>query len=180
VHDPDTQWVLRGLARDSSGFSQDFAVWAFGQPLYVPTDHLVFSYGTRLRRIGATGEAWWSPSSPRMAAELVASIRDQAIPYLANLRSPSDLLRASQARPTAFTDPNTIEVITYSAMLVGDDAAATRALDAAGGLHPPDGWQRDVINRVVNIGQSWSANPAAALTQLQAWRDQTAAALGLG
>jgi len=179
VHEPDTRWVLRGLARDSSAFSQDFAVLVFAQPLYVPTDHLVFSYGTRLRRVGATSEAWWSPTAAAMPVELVASIRDQALPYLATVRAPSDLLRDAQARATALTDPNILEVITYSAILAGDDAVASNALQAATNLRPPKGWQRAVTDRLVGLGRAWAENPSAGLAQLQAWRDQTAAALGL-
>ena len=50
IHAPGTTTILRGLAKDSSGFSTDFAVWAFVQPLGVPVDHMFFSYGRRLRR----------------------------------------------------------------------------------------------------------------------------------
>jgi len=180
VHHPDTEWVLRGLARDSSGFSGNFAVWLFAQPLYVPADHLVFTYGVRLSRVGGTGEAWWSSTSSRMPAELLASVRDQAKPYLAGLSSPADLLRTAHARPAAFVDPHTLEVIAYSAMLVGDDATVNRALVAARDLDPPEGWQRVVTDRLVDAGRVWLNSPSAGLAQLAEWRDRTTGALGLG
>lgn len=171
---------MRGLTRDSSASSQDFAFWAFAQPLYVPTDHLVFDYGTRLRRVGGTNETWWSPTASGRPGELVASIQDQALPYLATVRTPSDLLRYANARATGLTDPNVLEVITYSAILTGDAAGAARALEAATNLRPHAGWQETVIGRLLGLGRTWAENPSAGMAQLQAWRDQTATALGLG
>jgi len=181
LHDADTEWLLRGVIKNSSGFSDGYYAEVFVQPLYVPSDHVTLTYGHRLLdRQGRQG--FWSPADPMAPAELLDAIQGQASPYLARLRTPSDLMKLarSRSRGRGAADPNRLRDIAYSAVLIDEDHTARKVhKELSVREQPPDTWMARVDAEVSSLLATWSEDPAAARRQLLAYRNHTAAALGL-
>src|SRR5258708_26779920 len=60
---PPTEHLLRALSTDSSGFgAARFVVEAFVMPLYVPSDHIYYTFGGRLGALSGHQERWWTIS----------------------------------------------------------------------------------------------------------------------
>lgn len=181
IHAPDMTTILCGLAKDSSGYSRDFAVWAFVQPLGVPGDHLSFTYGLRLRRRQQNRE-WW-PSDPSLRASVVEELHDavtrQALPLLDRMGSARGLLDHIEGRKDWTIDPNHIEAAACCVIELDD---RPRALALDGLLRRSTwspGWQADVAQRASRRLGEFLSDPQTARRRLLETSTATAISLGL-
>lgn len=86
------EMLLVGLACEPSAFAKElFTVHAFVQPLYVPSNHITFSLGDRLGRLGGKGDKWWD-YSPEREQEIMDDVRGyierEAVPFFAEVETP--------------------------------------------------------------------------------------------
>src|SRR4026208_1137239 len=73
---PPLDRLLRGIFFDSSGDPRVFYPTPFVMPLCVPTNHIYFTFGDRLRT--SAGRGRWSTDMPDLAAELGAALKRSA------------------------------------------------------------------------------------------------------
>jgi hypothetical protein len=180
VFKPPAKWLLRGFAYETSGSTgRDFYVWVFVQPLYVPVDHLVLSFG---KRLGGTSRFWSldEASEEDLMTDVAAAARREGLPFLEQVKEPAQLAELAMDRLHP-ADPNRDEVVAYSRILDGD---AEKARPVVAGLvdrarpDEPD-WVGEVRARARKMQELLDRGGNAPMEQLRAWRDQTATALGL-
>ncbi len=65
VYYEQVEYLLRGFYFESSAFcADDFNIYVFVQPLFIPLTNLWFSFGHRLGELSSKGIAkWWSISN---------------------------------------------------------------------------------------------------------------------
>src|ERR1700730_11760587 len=84
------EYVLRGICFEGSDFDKtSFCVNVFALPPCVPTKHLYFIFGSRLRIAGADR---WNANDPDVIAELGEAIRRDAMPFLMPFLSSAESL----------------------------------------------------------------------------------------
>jgi hypothetical protein len=172
--------VLRGFCCDDSGFDQQkFAVTVFYLPLYVPTKHLHFNMGRRLK--DARGcDIWWNLSEPQLRDELAACIQRDGLPFLEGVSQPHDVPIAVH-RYGADSDPYKLEAIAYSLAMTDDVLAAQQALERLAKVLDRDiAWQVEMAERATLLAQKLSIDPQEARRQLAEWEQTTMKNLGLG
>jgi hypothetical protein len=171
--------VLRGFCCDDSGFDpQKFALTVFFLPLYVPTKHVHFNMGHRLK--DARGcDIWWNLSAPQLHDELLGYIQRDGLPFLKDVEQPSQVANAIN-QLGADRDPYRLEAIAYSLIMTDDVAAARQALDhLVKSLDSSISWQSDMMQRALQLGHDLSADPEEARHQLGEWERATITNLGL-
>lgn len=181
VHAPDTVTMLRGLAKDSSGFSTEFAIWAFVQPLGVPVDHLVFSYGLRLRH-RQTDQEWWS-SDPAGRASVIMDLQDavttQALPLLQRIGSAQGLLDHIEGTKHWTTDPHHIEAASCCVIELDDRQRADGLRACLRRSTWAPGWPKDAAERASRRLEEFMEDPDGARQRLLQTSVATAEGLGL-
>ncbi len=171
--------VLRGFCCDDSGFDpQKFTVTVFFLPLYVPTKHLHFNMGHRLK--DARGcDMWWNLSDPRLRDELLACIQRDGLPFLEYVTQACDVATAIH-RLGADSDPYRLEAIAYSLAMTDDVAAAQQALERlTKALDRGISWQAEMMERATQLARKLSTDPQEAKHQLAEWEEETVKNLGL-
>src|SRR5436190_18471300 len=89
--------ILRAVHFDSSSFSRaGFYVKVIFQPLYIPLDHLILSFGKRL-------DDQWKWDGGPVLGPLSEALKQDAVPHLERIKSPEDFptgLERLGIRPT--------------------------------------------------------------------------------
>lgn len=172
--------VLRGFCCDDSGFDPNkFAVIVFFLPLYVPTKHLHFNMGKRLK--DARGcDIWWNLNDPQLRDELLAYIHRDGMPFLDGVAEPHDVVNAIQ-RLGADSDPYKLEALAYSLAMSDDVSLAQEALSRlTNGLDASVSWQAEMIERATQLARKLSVNPKEARRQLAEWEEISIKHLAVG
>ena len=176
---PPIKSVLRGLHFEGSGFDEkSFYVWAFLLPLFVPTKHISFNLGKRLR--GPYGGDRWSVEMPNLVAQLGAAVKRDALPFLSGIESAEDIAKAAAAFQQS-GDPYAQQTVAYAWARSGNVARAVEELERL--MHSLDGkiaWQREMAGRAELLKAKLLADPREAELQLEAWESQTSENLKLG
>ncbi len=133
---PPTEHLLRALSTDSSGFSGvRFVVEAFVMPLYVPSDHIYYTFGGRLGALSGHQERWWTISDENeseVMREVLDLIRKEALPFLNRLSNPRELaehIHRDVHPDNRRTDPHLAESEAYSWIVAGEPGQARAAFD---------------------------------------------------
>jgi len=185
--DASGRFLARGVAIDGTPFDKHaFAVTWFILPLYVPTDHLHYTYGARLGMLTSGGKQWWEYSDDGFD-NLVASIAPQfekeamqSWKRFGNLQGfetltyedfvAADRLRVAEAR-------------LYTARLLQDERKFLRRVSdwnhVKCKVRDPLDWQCEVIERVELFLSVWKRDPEAADSLLHDWERGTREALRL-
>ena len=181
VYHPDAQWLLRGISKGGSSFSDGLRLSAFVQPLYVPKEYVTIDYSVGLNPRGFGDAKLWSPTDPNLASEVTACIREQALPFLASIETPADLMEVAYARLTAgsVVDPNILACVAYSAVLSDEDSRVRECMSFVDSVDLCPGWVTEVTDQVRQLLLVWTADTAKAKAMLLGWRNHTAAALKL-
>lgn len=142
--------VLRGFCFEPSDFDRtSFYVNVFFLPLYVPTTHLYFTFGDRLRDNGGDR---WNVDDPNLIGKLVNCIQSQGIPLLSGVRDPLGLAEVVQERFANSQDPYVLEAIAYSLLMGSDHVSAPAALDRLlAVLDPTVSWQNEMRLRAEQL-----------------------------
>lgn len=80
-------FCFEGLANDKNGFY----VWAFAQPLYVPAEDFVLTFGIRLSNGKIKGERW--EFSRAAFEELAVLIKTEGLNYLDKISDPENFYK---------------------------------------------------------------------------------------
>jgi len=173
---PPADRLLRGVGFEGSGLDKaSFYAWVFVMPLCVPTDHLYFNFGKRIRHGGIER---WNKASPDILPELSAAIKSQAIPFLYSANSLLDF--AEMARQFNEKNPHTLRAIAYSLARVGEIRRAIDILDrliVLCDLAIP--WQGELAQEAQSLRSKLFENPEEAQRQLKTWESKTINNLGL-
>jgi len=163
--------TLRAIyLEDSTTNSRSFFVWAFFLPLYVPMQQLSFNLGKRLH--GTEGERW-NADSPTLIADLSATVKSEALPFLSCVKSPLDLVKAVMPLHK-FQDPYVQQAVAYAFARAGYVEEAKTALNKL--MHSLDvnvPWHREIADRAKRLATKLSANPSDALQQLKKWEAES-------
>jgi hypothetical protein len=167
--------VLCGLLFDSSGFSAEtFYPHAFVQPLYVPSEHLVLSFGDRLPGV-------WKFAVGReqeLADRLVQNIRKQFMPSVASLRTP-ELFAKNASRFSWFrkSNPHLAQAMAYSLAFSGEWKAAAKWLRTVEEIIQKSKmkyeWEVALAGECRRFQDLLAGDPEGAQRQLAAWSEQT-------
>jgi len=168
---PPVSPVLRGIAFDGSSFDKSsFTVTAFLLPLCVPTDHLYFNFGTRIRH--SRGGDRWNTTNSDLVAELGGALKLQATPFLSRVTSLLDFVET--ARTFSQANPNTRKAIAYSLARSGRITEAVEVLDQL--LEQLDraiSWQFALAGEAERLKVQLTTHPTEALRELQSWENET-------
>lgn len=158
---PPLDRLLRGIFFDSSGDSRTFYPTSFVMPLCVPTDHIYFTFGDRLRT--SPGSGGWSTDMPDLAAELGAALKRSAV-FLSGIDSLPAFV--AFAEPRARTERN-LEGIGYALAREGQATRAVAIFDEL--LDKVDmsvDWHRELSGRINDLRRMLIESPEKARSQL--------------
>jgi len=179
LHAEPVEHVLRGFYCDGSQFDPtSFVVSVFALPLYVPTQHLYFSLGNRLKDERGC-EKWWNIQEPDLANKLLSSIQREGVPFLDGVRQPSQLVAFAERLP-GNTYPRILEIIAYSLAKADEYVAARSALDRLlKALNVNIPWQAEMMQRAKELEQRLNSDRSGAKQLLAEWEQATIKNLGL-
>jgi hypothetical protein len=173
--------VLCGLIFDSSGFSaQTFHPHAFVQPLYVPSEHLILSFGNRLSGV-------WKFAAGReqhLADRLIRNIHKQFQPFVASLRTP-ELFAKNASKFSWFnkSNPHLAQAMAYSLAFSGEWKAAAKWLRAVEEIiqksKAMQEWEVALATECRRFQDLLAGDPEGARRQLVAISEQTRNSLKL-
>jgi hypothetical protein len=168
--------VLRGISFEGSSFDKEsFYATVFVLPLCVPTRHLYFNFGDRIR--GVAGGDRWNGNAMDALLELRDAIKRDALPFLSRVESLHGFIELAQA--FSMQNPHTSEAIAYAWARSGEVTRANEELNRlARLLDLKIPWQREMAERAGTLKVKL-ANPADAQRQLEAWEAETLQNLGL-
>lgn len=171
--------ILRGFCCDTSGFDlTKFTVYVFGLPLYVPTTHIHFLFGHRLKDERGC-EKWWDVNEPALQKDLLSRIRNQGIPFLSRIEQPWQLVEMARQLP-ATQEPYKWETIAYSLIMADDHASAQSALRHLAKIVDKDiPWQAEMVKRAEHVERELRRNPPEAKGLLEQWEHESLRNLGL-
>jgi len=168
--------ILRAIYFESSSYDKSaFSVSAFVMPLCVPTEHLSFNFGNRVRHKG--GGDRWTMSMPNLMAELGAALKEQAVPFLAKV----DSLLAFADMATAFSgNLHTPKAMAFALARAGQDRRAVSVLDELlAQVDPNIAWQQTIAKQANALKTDLLERPVEAHRQLEEWEIETTRKLGL-
>lgn len=172
---PPLDRLLRGIYFDSSGFDRRaFYSTSFVMPLCVPTSHLYFTFGDRVRR--AAGGDRWNAEMPDLAAELGAALKRSAM-FLSGIDSLPAFVTHAESRSRT---ERTLEGIGYA---LARDGQATQAIaifdELLDTVDMSVDWHRELAGRVNDLRRTLIEAPEKARSQLASSERGTIQSLGL-
>lgn len=171
--------LMRGLYFESSADAEWFYISVFFLPLFVPNDSVHGTFGKRIGR-----DSNWNGNNPNLLADLTAAIQNEAVPFLddvATLTGVVNYLRENIDRGRPRVNSHVLEAYAYTLIKSGDYTSASESLAELKGRLAASTipWVMEQRNRAQTIEEKLLQNPEAALEQLEAWKAETIAKLGL-
>jgi hypothetical protein len=188
------QLLLCGFVLDLSGMEKGaFYLTAFVQPLYVPCDYIVLSYGKRLpSKQGAKPEGARRKISQENCATIaeyvVRSIRSDGLSFLERVNTVRKFAEVAESKagsaknPFGWHDsnPNLVEVRAYSWILLGDESRARRdLLYLTQKFSGKQDWEKELQERAASVSHAMEHSKEQAQTLLRQWAKQSTVGLGL-
>ena len=174
--------LLRAFCFEPSSFDKSFTIECFIQPLFIPEEHLVFNYGTRL---GKKGDKWFRPdteSEETIMQGVLLLMQERGIPYLNSIHSPSDLVKMIKGRREVLT-LHDLQGIAYSLCYENNDRISILlAFDDLGASLEKNldrSWAQKMKEQAVLLKQTYNQDANAAKELLNAWALETKAKLGI-
>jgi hypothetical protein len=178
--------LLRGLTFQGSSYDQtSFFLVAFVQPLYIPSDEVVPTFGKRSPRFPATDAL----------DDIESFVTGAGRTFLEQLATPVDFANWLEREERGHRpDPFALEALACSRLLAGQTPVARRWLDlaaesAAGyirrdieeGLYAENEEHPllSVLERTAHLRDALILSAEDALAVLERWRQETASHLGL-
>jgi hypothetical protein len=174
---PPVEELLRGFSFEGSSFDKtSFYVSVFVLPLCVPTAHLYFNFGDRVRH--GRGADRWSIERPHLVEELGAAVRRQAQEFLRPVESLKDFVRV--AKSFSLNNPHTRAAIAFSLIRIGEFKKGASVLnELLRQLDLKSDWQREMAERAESLRGKLILNPTEAQRQLETWEAESAKELGV-
>jgi len=181
---PSNEWLCRGFAVESSGFSaKRFTIDVFVLPLYVPVRHVHFTYGGRVGSLSGNADVWWDLSRPgweeRASNEAITEARN----FFDAVNEPRDLANyiSEKLGDRAQQDPREQEAIAYSRILSGESVEAIEALKRGRELADArdEEWAKGTSSRMGMVDDRLRRGLPAAIEVLDHWREENRQVLRL-
>jgi hypothetical protein len=175
--------VLRGFYFDDSAFSRTTVfVEVVVLPLYVPYEHVHFTFGYRLtHQADARKVESWDISEPvnrREVETMKAAMRDNGLPYLLKLATPlliaENLIGATKLRD----NPVVHQAVAFSLARVGRYPESQERLAALIRQIEDPRWHR-ILETSTQLLRAIDNGAASAIALLERWKGETARTLGL-
>jgi hypothetical protein len=172
---PPLDRLLRGIYFDSSGFDRRaFYLTSFVMPLCVPTNHLYFTFGGRVRK--AAGGDRWNTEMPDLAAKLGSALKRAKV-FLSQFESLPDFVAYAEVGPRT---ERTLEGLGYALARDGEASRAVAVFDELlDRIDMSIDWHRELSDRVGDLKRSLIESPEKARSQLGSCERQTVKSLGL-
>ena len=173
---PHTELILRGISFEGSSFDKtSFYASMFVMPLCVPTNHLYFNFGNRIRK--ENGADRWNVAMPNLVTELGSALKLQAVPFLSRIESLLDFVEVAKSFSG---NPHTPKAIAFALARAGQNSQAVEVLDQLlSQLDLNVAWQREIADQAKALRAKLVTNPIEAQQQLDAWEAETVHNLGL-
>ena len=163
--------ILRGLYFENSSIAERCYVWAFIQPLYVPSTVLSFNMG---KRVGGPSRTW----APDEVPALVEAVRIEALPWIGPFQSPTAVVESSEL--SSSHNLHVREAIAYSLIASEELRSGIDRLEAlCDALTDTVPWQLEMLGRARELCRMAKADPTEAMARLLAWQSSTIEALDL-
>jgi len=161
--------LLRGIYLEDTSDPHRVYVWAFVQPLFVPSTTVVLSLGRRL----GNGSRTWAVDDADAAA---AAARDEGMPFFEPVDSAQALW--SLGFLDGRSDEYSREVRAYSLVASGQLYEGAQALrELARSLAGGTAWMIEMRKRAEQLATLAETNPTAADALLATWESETVSAL---
>jgi hypothetical protein len=179
--------VLCGIYFEDSSFNQTtLYVWVFVQPLYVPSEHVHFTFGHRLinRAEGGLANESWNLGSESEYDEhqiqsLANAIRGDAIPYIKRLETPQDIANNLSESTGLLNNVFVREAVAYSRAKIGEYANAKKELEALMySVDPDDPWY-SIKTRAQELLTGINGGSKSVSDLFEKWEHETAVHLHL-
>jgi hypothetical protein len=171
---PPLDRFLRGIYFDSSESDRcAFYPTSFVMPLCVPTNHLYFTFGGRVRM--AAGGDRWNTEMPDLA-ELGAALKRTAV-FLSGIDSLPAFVAYAESGPRT---ERTLEGIGYALARESQSSRAIAVFDEL--LDKVDvsvDWHRELSDRISDLRRTLIESPEEARSQLASSERETIQCLGL-
>jgi hypothetical protein len=166
--------ILRGVCVDSSAFSANAVyVEIFAMPLYIPTDHLYFSYGNRL----TDSNNWkqWSvdPEYPvEFVRDLLNALEPDGMGFLDQFRTP-ELFVDYLDRTPGLNDFSRLKTKAYSLAYLGRDREADGLLVSliaeANAAVKESPWAKNIAEHAQLLRTTIGQGPEAVRSTMADW-----------
>lgn len=168
--------LLRGISFEPSAFDdKSFYVDKFVMPLCVPTQHLYFLFGDRIRRHG--GGDRWSAEMPNLIDELELALKNQAVPFLMRAISLADFVAFAEDYSG---NPHTPKAVAFALARAGRVGEALKVIDdLVPRLDMQVEWQVEIADQLKDLKNMLVRSPSEAIRQLEAWEAESVRSLGL-
>lgn len=166
--------TLRGFHFDGSSFDKkSLYVDAFFMPLCVPTEHVHFTFGRRVRDKGGDR---WNADDLHFEAALESAMQEE-VPFLARLRTAKDVASALEplTRPNdaGYVNPHCYEALAYTLVQAGETTAAANVIDTLlKRANPTVIWESEIASRSRIIRDKLTEKPEKAQEQLAVWESE--------
>jgi hypothetical protein len=178
------EYLLRGFCFEPSGFeSGGFYVWVFVQPLYIPSDNVLLTYGDRL----GGGSMFWKPigvDESSVMRALLEAMGKEGLPVLERIKTPSAFAAWRSTEPIHRRGMNRLEAQASALILAGNHRQGAELLDEIERRMPEirrenirlqldRPWVEEIANRARTLRAKLDVDLADAIKQLTEWRDYT-------
>ncbi len=164
--------VLRGVYLENSSAPSKFYVWAFVQPLYVPSATVYFNFG---KRLPSANSVWNVADSPE---KIASAVINEGMPFIQTLTSPAALADWEFLRQQV--DPHAREARAYSLIMSGRITEGLSELSAlARSLVSELSWMNEMRERAMLLARLAEGVPSVAQARLAEWEAETSACLRL-
>jgi hypothetical protein len=144
-------------------------------PLCVPTDHLYFTFGERIRT--SARRERWNTAMPNLKEEVWSALQDKAIPYLSKVTSLSDFVALAETNPRTV---RSLEGLGYALARLGMVDRALAVLDELlGKIDPSRGWEQELSVEITRLRSTLMSAPDEVPSILSSVEARTINALGL-
>lgn len=165
--------ILRGLYLEDSSDPHRIYLWAFVQPLFVPSSSVVLNLGQRL---GGTSRTWTAADVEGAASEVL----NEGMEFFGPISSPAALACWSflDARPDEYAR----EARAYALVACGQNLRGSQALRVFAASLPVSGpgWISEKRRRAEELARMAEADGEASQELLRQWEKETKCALRVG
>lgn len=162
--------ILRGFYLEDSSDPHRVYVWAFVQPLFLPSTTIVLSLGERL---GGRSHTW----SVADAEDAASALLDEGVQFFGPISSPAALARWSLLESRA--DEYARETKAYALVASGQYQEGSQALRAFAASLPAAGpsWMSEMSKRAEDLARRAETDGEAAQQRLREWELESRAVL---
>jgi hypothetical protein len=191
VYHGSTEHLLRGFyfERSSHG-DRGFFVWVFVQPLYIPSDHLAFSFGDRLPHLAEGADRFWQireGGEAEVMDDILRLAEDAGLAFLNRFPTVESLPDGLVRSFPGSLGSRALEAIAYAHVLSDSPEKAMTALrrlkdqvSEASQKLPKRVWLHEIGERAQKVEDALGRSSEAAKAVLNEWSEETRKALGIG